>query len=638
MRAIRLLPLLLIPLTILAMAESAIAQTLTSADCLECHAEPDPDVPLVTDADLVGSTHEDFDCNDCHVNIEDLPHEDVLPPVNCGECHEEEDGAYSKHGRAARGVDPDIPSCADCHGSHDILSSTDTDSATHMRHLHTTCGVCHEDVDLAKKHDIKIKHPVEVYESSVHGAAMLEGKLNSAATCHDCHSTDGTAHRIYGPGDPLSTINHFNIPKTCGKCHDGIEDEYWEGIHGQLAARGETDTPVCTHCHGEHGILRTDDPRARVSSTHVAEATCAPCHESAFLNEKYGLPAGRLASFVDSYHGVKSRAGDATVANCASCHGGHLILSSTDPRSSIHLDNLQETCGSCHPRITTALATTKIHEIGAGQKTGIARLVTQIYLIIIVLIIGFMLFYTTIDFIKQSRAVRKPPQVRRMSANAVSQHTALAVSFTLLVLTGFALRFSDAGPFRFIFGWDGGAQTRALMHRGSAILFTFGCLWHTLYVLTRPGRAFVRDMWPRIKDGTQMFDMIRFNLGKKRSAPKFGRFGFVEKLEYGALIWGSVVMFISGVFLWFDNYAVDYVPKGVLDVMLVIHFYEAILATLAIAIWHLYSAVFNPQVYPGNPSWITGTMPERMYLHEHAADENPPPVEVEYGEDGEDGD
>ena len=65
-------------------------------------------------------------------------------------------------------------------------------------------------------------------------------------------------------------------------------------------ARGEVDAPTCTHCHGEHNILATDDPRSPVSPFRVAEATCTPCHDSAKLNEKYDLPSRRLQSYVDS--------------------------------------------------------------------------------------------------------------------------------------------------------------------------------------------------------------------------------------------------------------------------------------------------------------------------------------------------
>ena len=79
-------------------------------------------------------------------------------------------------------------------------------------------------------------------------------------------------------------------------------------------------------------------------------------------------------------------------------------------------------------------------------------------------------------------------------------------------------------------------------------------------------------------------------------------------------------MVLTGFFLWFEDYAVSWFPKGALDVMLVIHYYEAWLATLAILIWHMYSTVFSPHVYPMNPSWIDGKMPREIYEHEHADD------------------
>ncbi len=106
-------------------------------------------------------------------------------------------------------------------------------SKTHPINLPRTCGRCHEDLDLTKKYEILIDHPVEIYENSVHGKATRGGSLG-AATCNDCHSTEGTAHKIYSPGHPESSINHFNIPNTCGKCHEAVEQEFWEGIHGEL--------------------------------------------------------------------------------------------------------------------------------------------------------------------------------------------------------------------------------------------------------------------------------------------------------------------------------------------------------------------------------------------------------------------
>jgi cytochrome b subunit of formate dehydrogenase len=591
----------------------------TSEDCLSCHDGSDPDMPGVSLEVLAASSHGELECLDCHTGIEDIPHEESLPRVDCGDCHESETETYTHHGRGILGVTEDLPTCADCHGTHGILPSTDRDSSVHPTHLSATCGTCHRDLDLMKKHEIQLKRPVEVYESSVHGRAALGG-IYVAATCTDCHSTGGTAHQILGPGEPNSSINHFNIPTTCGQCHGAITQDYKEGIHGILASQGETDTPVCTTCHGEHGILRHNDPRSNVSPTLVAESTCAPCHESARLNEKYGIPAGRLASFVDSYHGLKSKAGDPTVANCASCHGAHRILPSSNPESSINPANLQGTCGTCHPNISPALAQTTIHGTQEGLHTGIADVFARIYIVAIVVIIGGMLLYVVIDYRRSFNALRKGPQIQRMDANAVFQHSILMLSFGVLVISGFALRYSDAWLFRTLFGWDGGFTVRGTIHRAAACVFVFGIVWHTLYLRTDHGRAFLKGMWPGPRDFREFLEMMLYNFGRRSSPPRLDRFSYVEKAEYWALVWGTVVMVITGFFLWFDNLASTIFPKGFLDVMLVVHFYEAWLATLAIAVWHLYGTVFKPGVFPGNPSWLSGTMPVHMYEEEHPAD------------------
>jgi len=514
-------------------------------------------------------------------------------------------------------VSDKIPSCTDCHGSHDIRGSEDKESKVHPLNLPGSCATCHEDEAFTESEGIKFKHPVRVYSVSVHGRAAMGG-LYSAATCNDCHSTGGSAHRILAPGDIASTINHFNISKTCGRCHKYIEQDYSEGIHGKLTEHGQVDSPICTTCHGEHNILPHEDPRSPVSSSRLAEATCTPCHESALLNEKYELPTGRLQSFEDSYHGLKSKAGDRTVANCASCHGSHRILPSADSTSTIYAGNLQHTCGGCHPGISEELAWTPIHEDTAGLHTGIAGVVQQIYIIAIAIIIGSMALHWLIDLRRQIKIVMtQKKQVRRMDLDEVVQHFILALSFTVLVITGFSLRFYDSWWSEMIFGWDGGYTFRGSVHRGAGIVLMLASVWHVIFLMTARGRIFLKDMWPRWLDFKQFLQMNAYNLGWRKEHPMFGRFSYVEKAEYWALVWGTAVMGITGVFLWFDNIAINWVPKGFLDVMLVIHYYEAWLAFLAILIWHMYSTVFSPKVYPMNPSWLTGTMPVEQFESEH---------------------
>lgn len=330
------------------------------------------------------------------------------------------------------------------------------------------------------------------------------------------------------------------------------------------------------------------------------------------------MPAGRLATFIDSYHGLKSKAGDIQVANCASCHGVHRILPSYEPTSTIHLDNLRKTCGECHPGISEKLAATPIHGIsGEGLRTPAADIVEKVYIIAIIVIIGMMVIHWLLDLIRQVRLMMAKPQVRRMTPGDVWQHTFLMLSFIVLVISGFALRFSESWIAKIFFGWERGFELRGVIHRGAAIVFMITVVWHLAFLFTKRGRLFWNDMWPRIKDFRQFLQSLRYNLGRSRRRPSFERFSYIEKAEYWALVWGTIIMIVTGFLLWFDNEVVRVLPKGVLDVSLVIHYWEAWLATLAVFVWHFYSTIFNPHVYPMNPSWLTGTMPEDMYAREH---------------------
>jgi len=114
---------------------------------------------------------------------------------------------------------------------------------------------------------------------------------------------------------------------------------------------------------------------------------------------------------------------------------------------------------------------------------------------------------------------------------------------------------------------------------------------------------------------------MKYNLGRTHEHPKMGRFTYAEKVEYWALVWGTIVMGVTGLMLWFEVQVSSWLhlPRWWVDVATMIHFYEAILATLAILIWHLYAVIFDPDVYPINFAWYDGKMSEGQYRHEHEA-------------------
>jgi cytochrome b subunit of formate dehydrogenase len=208
----------------------------------------------------------------------------------------------------------------------------------------------------------------------------------------------------------------------------------------------------------------------------------------------------------------------------------------------------------------------------------------------------------------------------RMTLNERMQHLNLAVNFTLLVITGFALSYSTAFWVSPITDAPLGMTFRGFLHRlcGVATVFLGG--YHILYLaFTERGRGIVKDMIPGLKDAEDLWETLKNNLFINRPAKviKMPRFNFREKLEYLGLIWGTIVMTVTGFILWFKTEWLMYFPMWTWDVARTIHFYEAVLATLTIIVWHFYSVVFNPDVYPMSWAWVTGDLTEHEMEEEH---------------------
>jgi cytochrome b subunit of formate dehydrogenase len=143
------------------------------------------------------------------------------------------------------------------------------------------------------------------------------------------------------------------------------------------------------------------------------------------------------------------------------------------------------------------------------------------------------------------------------------------------------------------------------------------CLLHVVYLPTRRGRAHVLAMLPRLSDAKEVIHNAGYLLGARREGPRFDRFSYIEKAEYWAVVWGSVIMAATGFVLWFETDALRVLPLWTLDLATLVHYYEAWLASLAILVWHFYVVIFNPDVYPMNWTWLTGKISEEMLRHEH---------------------
>lgn len=214
-----------------------------------------------------------------------------------------------------------------------------------------------------------------------------------------------------------------------------------------------------------------------------------------------------------------------------------------------------------------------------------------------------------------ARSERRFP---RMTLNERIQHVVMMTSFFTLVLTGFPITFPDSPISSGVVNMLGGFGVRSLVHRFAACILMGLTVYHLFYVaFTRHGRSQIMALIPKFKDGFDALHMLKFYVGLAKDTPKFDRFNFIEKFEYLALAWGSMVMIGTGLMLWFQDQAMIIFPKWALDVAKVVHGYEAILAFLAIIIWHFYHVHLNPEVFPMSRVWIDGDISEHemMTLH-----------------------
>ena len=188
----------------------------------------------------------------------------------------------------------------------------------------------------------------------------------------------------------------------------------------------------------------------------------------------------------------------------------------------------------------------------------------------------------------------------------------------MLVFTGFPAQYPEASISSKVIALLGGFAGRSFLHRAAAIILMALTVYHVLYsILTRRGRSELWALVPNFKDMFDAIHAVKFYLGFARDLPKFDRYNFIEKFEYLAVGWGTVCMAGTGLLLWFQDQALAMFPKWVLDIALVVHSYEALLAFLAIIIWHFYHVHLNPEVFPMSKIWLNGKISEHEMMEHH---------------------
>jgi nitrate/TMAO reductase-like tetraheme cytochrome c subunit len=376
----------------------------SNEDCLMCHGEPSAVgangrsvavSPEVFAASIHGQSG--VSCVDCHTDlakVTEFPHPEKLAPVKCATCHEPEAAKYdlSVHAQARRANPGSVAAtCADCHGTHDILASSNPDSRTYHLNLPRTCGRCHGNPEIIRRGKIAIGNVYARFQDSIHGQALSQAGLLVAPNCSNCHG----AHDILRQSNPQSRVFRLNVPATCGACHQGVELKYEAGIHGTQLRQGNALVPECATCHSAHAIKRVQAESWRLQ----AIAECGSCHpESA-------------RTYRDTFHGQVTSLGFVRVATCADCHRAHDLFPPGDPRSSVNPAHLLQTCQKCHPAATPSFTEYDPHASRENRRRDPALFYAARFMdSLLIFVFAFFGIHTALWFTRSVRRGGGPKQ------------------------------------------------------------------------------------------------------------------------------------------------------------------------------------------------------------------------------------
>jgi len=620
---------------------------IPNSECLDCHeAEPLPKekggpgkFTGVRPEFFAKSVHGKLNCVDCHSGITESPHPSKVPPPQCASCHAAEAKAYaaSIHGMSHALGASGAARCASCHGSHEMVPVKQIDSPVFKFNLPQTCGACHDNPGLTAEYRIRFPEVAGQYRDSIHGRALTQMGLIVAPSCNDCHGV----HDIKRSIDRDSRTSHANVAKTCGTCHLGIEQLYDQSVHGQLLVKGERRGPVCSDCHTAHQI---EAPTA-ASFKAASDLRCGRCHED------------RLAHYRETYHGKAMALGRPNVASavaaCYDCHGHHDVFPVSDPRSRLSKERILGTCRQCHAGVGPKFTAYQPHAnpLDAAHYP----LLHQVFLFMTALLIGvfavfglhtlFWLVRSVYLFLHDSRAFHEAKGQAHADTDYFTRftpferflHLLVVTSFLLLVITGMPLKFYYTAWAAAIFSLLGGAEVaRSLHHFGALITFTYfglhlaalaGSLWRGRRSLRDPatGRRQLRRAWsavfgpdsmvPSPQDWRDFVAHQKWFFGKG-PRPQFDRWTYWERFDYFAVFWGIFAIGLSGLIMWFPQFFTAFLPGWIINISVVVHSDEALLAAGFIFTFHFFNTHFRIEKFPMDTVIFSGRISKTELLHE----------------------
>jgi cytochrome b subunit of formate dehydrogenase len=481
------------------------------------------------------------------------------------------------------------------------------------------------------------------YKDSVHGKLECTG-------CHAIRfqkmthvvSEDMTSNEVKevskylkGKGKDALTV------ASCVGCHNREYSVFRKSIHGKaILEEGIQNAAFCTDCHSPpHYIRKSSDPLSS-SSRHRIVETCARCHSDRTIASRYGLNIYVVESYRAHFHGKRYAIGSKETPNCVICHGSHNIKSHNDPESPVFGTNKITLCSKCHEGATEEFARAFTHR-PVDSKNNPTAFYVRIVMVWMIISVVFLLFFHFVldiysEITKRRRKGRETPvksplntllknlprEFERMNIHYRIQHIALFTSVFYLAASGFTLKYPELKISQAWINLWGGIEMAGHVHRFGAVVLIVDVIYHIGYIIylstkKRLGTAIM----PQVKDIKDCWKNIRYLTGISDERPKFGRYTYLQKLDYWLVVIIVFVMTVTGFMYWFPTLTADILPGWssfwIWGVAYIAHSTEALIALFLGILWHFYNVHLKSRVFPMSWVWLTGKISIEDLIEDH---------------------
>ncbi len=539
----------------------------------------------------------------------------------------------------------DNASCLKCHAAQ-------VDAKTYAASAHgaNSCNSCHWEIKRIDLHVKKMEgggpnakaEPVDC--SRCHGKQALAYAASvhrqQGFSCIDCHRT---IHRMTSV-----RIDQKHILQICATCHEG--SAYAASVHGRAALAGNPDAPGCTDCHGINRSLHHIEAPKGMDSKRFHTDACAACHANYAKMKRNGVDPLVTQTYYQGIHGeIEALGYPNLVAGCSDCHTAHEVLPAKDQKSAIAPLNLVKTCGACHQGANERFVQYIPHLDYRNPKRPAVFWPYMFMHGLLFSVFGFFWLHTFLFWRKdfwmswrrKSEGHFNPesfiPEAsptgqtfRRFSLFDRVLHFMLLFSFMGLVLTGLPLAFPRATWAAAMMRFFGGFPVRGIIHRIFALIMIAGFTSSVAYILYflllkkipgRPGfrqRLFGPDsLFPRLRDFQDLRAMLKWFVDRG-PRPEFDRWSYWEKFDFFAVFWGMLIIGTSGMIRWFPVFFTRFLPGWIVNVAVILHSDEALLALGFIFTVHFFNNHLRPRNFPLNTVIFTGRLPQYQLMEDHS--------------------